>query len=128
MDQEGIFEILTRFGVDDKLINLTKELYKNPKFRIEMDNEISGWKTQKTGIRQGCTLSPYLFLIVMTVLFNDIHNTMPQDIIDNRVIHTNFNEVLFADDTICISENAQSLNKLLHLIQEEGAKYGLQLG
>ena len=63
----------------------------------------------------------------MTVIFNDIHDKMPQDVIDNRVIHTNFNEVLFADDTICISENAQSLTKLLHLIQEEGAKYGLQL-
>ena len=52
---------------------------------------------------------------------------MSQDIIDNRVMHTNFNEVLFADDAIYISENAQSLTKLLHLIQEEVAKYGLQL-
>ena len=33
----------------------------------------------------------------------------------------------FAVDTICISENAESLTKLLHCIQEEGAKYGLQL-
>ena len=47
--------------------------------------------------------------------------------IKSRVIDTSFNEVLFADGTICISENAQSLTELLHLIQDEGEKYGLQL-
>ena len=52
---------------------------------------------------------------------------MPQEIIQHRVINTNFDQVLFADDTTCISENAKSLTKLLHSIQTEGLKYGLQL-
>ena len=53
----------------------------------------------------------------MTVIFHDIQQKLSTDIIENRVIHTNFDQVLFADDTICISENAASLTKLLHLIQ-----------
>ena len=72
--QNGIFETLERMGVDNKLINLCRELYKDQKFRIEMDGETSSWKTQETGIRQGCTLSPYLFLILMTAIFDEVHN------------------------------------------------------
>ena len=63
----------------------------------------------------------------MTIIFHDIQEKMPQQIIKDRVINANFDQVLFADDTICISENAESLTKRLHLIQEEGGKYGLQL-
>ena len=35
--------------------------------------------------------------------------------------------VLFADDTICISENAKAISRLLKEIQREGRKYGLIL-
>ena len=35
--------------------------------------------------------------------------------------------MLFADDTICISENARALSRLLQEIEKEGDKYGLKL-
>ena len=38
-----------------------------------------------------------------------------------------FDEILYADDTICISENERAMERLLAAIEEEGAKYGLQL-
>ena len=74
VDQDSIFETMERFGVEPKLINLTKELYKNPKFRVEMGDETSSWKTQETGIRQGCTLSPYLFILLMSAILWDVHD------------------------------------------------------
>ena len=63
----------------------------------------------------------------MTVIFHDIHDKDRQDMAAHRVIGTNFDEVLFADDTICISESAEALTRLLHSIEEEGEKYGLTL-
>ena len=56
IDQDALFEAMERMRIDPKLIRLTKQLYKNPTFKVEMGNQTSGWKTQQTGIRQGCTL------------------------------------------------------------------------
>ena len=43
---------------------------------IETEGSQSEWEQQKSGIRQGCPMSPYLFLIAMTAIVDDIkHNT-----------------------------------------------------
>ena len=61
--------------------------------------------------------------MVMTVMCHGINEEV--DIQDDRVNTTNLDEVLFADDTICVSDNAQSLTTCLCCIQIERPKYGL---
>ena len=94
---------------------------------MEIDGQKSCTYRQETGIRQGCPLSPYLFLIVMTTIFHDIHEEIDEELIPHRIKNATFDEILFADDTICVSENAQALTLLLHKIQEKGQQYGLTL-
>ena len=45
--QEGLFEAMGRMNIDEKLIRLTRMLYKNPQFYVEMDNASSQWKKTK---------------------------------------------------------------------------------
>ena len=56
IDQTALFEAMERMRIDPKLIRLTKQLYKHPTFQVEMGGQSSSWRTQHTGIRQGCTL------------------------------------------------------------------------
>ena len=102
-------------NVADKVKNLIKQLYKNPKFKIEIEGESSKWKNQETGIRQGCPLSPYLFLLIMTVMFHDIHldEELEEELEENQVIGAMIHELLYADDTIIYSRNPQTLTKLI---------------
>ena len=69
--------------------------------------------TQETGIRQGCPLSPYLFIIVMSAMFVDVHKRMYCNLIGQRVPGTNFDEVMYADDTICIGTDTRQITKCL---------------
>ena len=54
--------------------NIIKSLYKQPTFKVDIDGATSKWYTQVTGVRQGCPLSPYPLLIVMTVMLHDVHS------------------------------------------------------
>ena len=76
VNQDGLMEAMERMNVDPKLIRLTKQLYKNPTFQVELDGKTSDWFKQETGIRQGCPLSPYLFVLVMSVVFHGIKENL----------------------------------------------------
>eukprot|EP00975_Prorocentrum_lima_P025578 5378933-Prorocentrum_lima.AAC.1 len=75
-----------------------------------MDGQTSADKAQSTGIRQGCPLSPYLFTMVMTALFHDIHKTDEVKTQRHRMTGLSADEVLYADDTICMSQSVTAMN------------------
>jgi len=109
----GLFVALECMNVETKIVNLVKAVYSNPQFCVEIDGIACQWRRQETGIRQGCPLSPYLFIIIMTVLFHDIHAGDGATPRRHRVQGAEFDEVLYADDTICISENEKAINEML---------------
>ena len=118
---------MKRMGVNQKLINLTKSLYRETAFCVEIDGYTSEWLPQSTGIRQGCPLSPYLLLIVMITMFHDVHHIMDRQLINHRVPGADFDEVTYADDTVCISKDIEAMNKFIESIEKEEIKYGMKL-
>ena len=73
IDQERMCEALRRLNVPEKVTGHIKSLYESPRFRVVTSEDTSKYHRRSTGIRQGCPLSPYLFILLMTVMFSDIH-------------------------------------------------------
>ena len=46
---------------------------------------------------------------------------------ENRIPGTNFDEILYADDTLVISQDTRTLNLFIETLQTEGEQIGLQL-
>ncbi len=65
ISHKGLVLALERLKVPPQIINCIKMIYKNPRFQVKYLDELSSVKTQKTGVRQGCPLSPYLLYCVL---------------------------------------------------------------
>ena len=63
----------------------------------------------------------------MTVIFRDIHDTDTTKTEKQRIAGTDADEVVYADDTICIAQTVPAMNRQLEAIEKEGAKYGFRL-
>ena len=121
--QEKLVEVLERMNVPNLYVEAIRSLYQNPSFAVRVGEECSAWKTQRRGIRQGCPLSPYLFIILMTVMFRDIHDDV--NLNRGKVEPIDYTELLYADDTALITNNVNAMGRLLTKIEEHPGYYGL---
>ena len=62
IDHDQLMKAISRFNLPEKILRIIKSLYDFPTFYIADKLGDSKVKTQRTGIRQGCPLSPYLLL------------------------------------------------------------------
>ena len=75
LKQGQIRKALEKYSVPEDLIAAIEALYSNPAFWTEIDKVRSSTHPQSRGIRQGCTLSPYLFIIAMSSLVEMVLQT-----------------------------------------------------
>ena len=104
-------------NIPEEMLDMIKILYENPQFRIKDMEGKSSYRTQNTGIRQGCPLSPYLFVICMTVLSSAVHDELEGKLEEATFDFIYFVEVLYTDDTFLIGYNAKLLNFLVAAIE-----------
>ena len=124
--QDKLLESLRRMGASTKQIALVKAIYQNPRFRIKIAEGISDEFVQATGIRQGCPLSPYLYIIATSCLMRDLltdYSPTPDSLPDGAVYPT----LLFADDTLLLTRTAKQMSTLLSLTIDHSLPYNLHL-
>ena len=127
VDQEKLIEAMERVGTPEKAIRILKSFYINPRFRVKDTEGKSTYRRQRAGIRQGCPLSPYLFVCLMSVLFHDIHEDVDRKIDNHGLDHFNWWELIYADDTMLVGHRARELNILIKAIENASDKYNLKL-
>ena len=123
IDQDKFIEALERMDIPEMFIKAIESLYNNPTFQVNINGNKSDWKKQGAAIRQGCPLSPYLFVILMTVMIRDVHDNLNSK--RGTLEHINFNELVYADDTVLITNNTNAMNRLIEKIQYCAGYYGL---
>ena len=130
--QGRLLDALKRIGIPLKMVRVIEAIYRNPKFSVKEMGKRSSERKQNSGIRQGCPLSPYLFIIVMTVIMRDISAKLTQE--ERATLRSEqpigmegYDKLLYADDTIILTSTKQAAEIILHKIQEESSRYNMKL-
>ena len=105
---------LQRFGVPSHMCKVVEELVSNPLFEVLLDNQISGCKEKKGGIRQGCTLSPLLLILLQTVLFHDVQCKYLAKHPLSVTHQLPFFDIEYADDAVLLARTGERMQDLLY--------------
>jgi hypothetical protein len=121
INPEGLLDALRRFGLPEHFLTVVASIYTDRTFQVKECGVSSDKRKQRAGICQGCPLSPFLFIAVMTVLMHDSYKAL-----DNQQRGILY-DVLYADDTLIIGANAEDVEELAAAIEQAGAQYGMSL-
>ena len=109
---------LQKAGIEGTYLNIIKAIYDKPTASITLNGEkLRKAFPLKSGMRQGCPLSPLRFNIVLEVLATAIR--AEKEVKGIQIGKEEVKLSLFADDTSLYIENPKdSTRKLLELINE----------
>ena len=106
-----MLKVLERSGIQGPYLNIIKAIYCKPTANIKLNGDILEAIPLKSGTRQGCPFSPYLFNVVLEVLARTIRQQ--KEIKGIQIGKEEIKVSLFADDMIVYISNPKISNREL---------------
>lgn len=120
-----IEKTLETFNFGSNFIFYIKTLYNNITSTVINNGNISGWFPLERGVRQGCPISPYIFILVAELLAISVreNNKIEGIMVDDVEIKIS----QLADDTTCYLRNTNSVTELVNTLNVFGKCSGLKI-
>uniref|UniRef100_A0A803TXE0 Reverse transcriptase domain-containing protein n=1 Tax=Anolis carolinensis TaxID=28377 RepID=A0A803TXE0_ANOCA len=98
-----IIEILKEMDAGYYFISATEAIYSQQTAKIITNGQLSNNINIQKGTRQGCPLSPLLFIMMLEILLEAIRKN--SDLKGLRIRNHSYKTRAFADDLVCLIEN-----------------------
>ena len=129
IDHNSMLVALERFGISSNALKIIQGIYKDPTFETTSSMGEKAEGVVGSGIRQGCPLSPYLFIMVLTVIFEHVDYSL---VAQGQPVNTwsvarPVYDLEYADDTLLLSLTTAQLQRILTVLEDQAKKYGMHL-
>ena len=135
----ALFRVLEHMGIRGKILNFIKRLYRDNKVRVRTGGYLSDPFDMKRGNRQGCPLSPLLFIIFINGILKECSAggvTVPAvkqwEWNEGSALPRNVDAVcaglMYADDVIALENSVENAQKVCNSLEQWAQKWGMELG
>ena len=124
VSREKLWKVLDEYGVKGKLLRAVQALYVDGRARVKvgrMESELFG---VYRGVRQGCTLSPWLLYVFMDRVTREAKRQFQSEV---RLSTGNVGVLLFADNMGIMSESVEGLQHNMQVMSDMLNKWELKV-
>jgi len=125
VDRQAIWCILKSYGVPEKIIDVIRELYEDFTCQVIHEGRMSDDFKVTTGVRQGCLLSPLLFLVVLDWVTRTAYADSGKGI--QWTLMSKLEDLEFADDLALLAHRLQHMQEKMTALKEASQRVGLQI-
>ena len=122
---ESLWIIMKKYGIPEKIVRMVKLFYEDFQCAVEDQGEICEWFKIKTGVKQGCNMSGFLFLIVMDWV---MRRTVQDG--ENGIrwkLTSKLDDLDFADDIALFSSTKYHMQNKTTRMDTEAKRVGLKI-
>ncbi|GBE87773.1 LINE-1 retrotransposable element ORF2 protein [Sparassis crispa] len=123
---EALYKILDHMGVRGQFLTLIKAMYRTSRIHVSAGGHRTRTFGMARGTRQGCPLSPILFIIFVNNLLRETTCggiTVPGLSVANKCPGGKY-----ADDVVGLEETDEKAQRFCNNVREWGVKWGMEMG
>ncbi|KAK3759533.1 hypothetical protein RRG08_045818 [Elysia crispata] len=121
----GFQRLLRLYGVPEKITNIIRNSYEGMTCRVIHGNQVTDAFQVKTGVRQGCLLSPFLFLLTIDWVMETSTEQKKNGI--QWTLWEQLEDLDFADDLALLSHSQQQMQEKTSIVAENSRRLGLNI-
>ena len=125
IDRDTLWKIMRHYGIPQKLVYLIKSMYEGTSSRIVHAGQLSDSFDIMTGVRQGCLLSPFLFILAIDWLMKETTHGKKNGI--QWTPWTQLNDLDFADDIALLSHTHRQMQEKTTALDKLSERIGLKI-
>ena len=125
VDRRVLWRLLEHYGIPPKIINLIKAMYDETTCRIVHGGTLTECFKVETGVRQGCLLSPFFFLLAIDWIMKTTTQGKRNGI--QWTIWNQLEDLDFADDVALLAHSHTQMQDKILTLNRNSAKLGLHI-
>ena len=125
VDRETLWKLLRHYGVPEKLTHIIKNTYEGMTCRVIHGGQLTDAFSVRTGVRQGCLLSPFLFLLAMDWAIKQSTANKKNGI--QWTMWSQLDDLDFADDLALLSHTHPQMQEKTNTLAINSARLGLNI-
>ena len=141
VNRQAMVAILREYGVPHQLVEIIEELHSETWCHVRSAGDTSERFEVRTGVRQGCVLSPLLFNCFMDKILREATTTLNGGLRieyatsrglfltyrDKTPASTSIQDALYADDLTLVAESRQELQHMVNAVNSACKWWGMTI-